>query len=97
MDEIAELQNRLAQLREKQKADLRARNRQRRLAEQREIAAAKRAAGQTQAALDRVPEELVASRMFSGADCRSLTGMILGDPIPGDPRCPWRPSSGVYR
>lgn len=27
-------------------------------------------------------------------DTRNLTGQLLGDPIPGDPRAPWRGLSG---
>lgn len=42
-----------------------------------------------------VNDEQIDARRYNGADTRSLTGHILGDPIPGDPRCPWRPSSGA--
>jgi predicted transcriptional regulator len=31
------------------------------------------------------------------ADTRDLTGRIAGDPIPGDPRAPWRPQIGTSR
>lgn len=31
------------------------------------------------------------------SDTRTLTGVIAGDPIPGDPRCPWRPSSSMQQ
>lgn len=28
-------------------------------------------------------------------DTRTVTAAVFGDPIPGDPRCPWRPSSAI--
>lgn len=64
----------------------------------REMSAAKRAAGvnrqaekrDTHAARDAESQFRIMPR-----DNRDLTGWIMGDPIPGDPRCPWRPSASV--
>lgn len=36
-------------------------------------------------------EELAKRRGEIPDDNRNLTGVVMGDPIINDPRCPWRP------
>jgi hypothetical protein len=66
------------------------------LAACREASAAKKAAG-----LDRIHRDNQAERSWRQQmgmmprDTRSITAFVMNDPIPGDPRCPWRPSCRV--
>ncbi len=41
----------------------------------------------------RIREDIAARLAEIPQDTRCLTGQVFGDPIPGDPRTPWRPSS----
>lgn len=70
-------------------------SRELRLRETREAAKAKSDAGLVQFGRNTEAERGWRRQMGSiPADTRSLTGMLCGDPIPGDPRCPWRPRVG---
>jgi hypothetical protein len=63
----------------------------RRNQEQREISAAKKAAGLRHAATFSVTRIDFEARLAEiPRDDRCLTARLMGDPIPGDPRRPWR-------
>lgn len=62
-----------------------------RLAQCREMAAAKKAAGLRGMAGRINLEELAKRRGEIPDDNRNLTVVVMGDPIINDPRCPWRP------
>lgn len=68
-----------------------ARKRLERQLEWREGAAGKKAAGLRGMAGRINLEELAKRRGEIPDDNRSLTGLVMGDPIINDPRCPWRP------
>lgn len=73
-----------------------ARRKERRLQECREMSTAKKASGVRYSAGARAyqAEEGWQSQIaLMPRDTRSITATVLGDPVPGDPRCPWRPSS----
>lgn len=68
----------------------------RRDAMQREVSNAKKAAGiRYHAGHGNSQAEQGFARQIAlmPRDTRSITALVLGDPVPGDPRCPWRPSS----
>lgn len=57
---------------------------------EKEVSAAKRATGQRYGG-SRIDEHVVAARLAEiPEDTRDLTAKIMGDPIPNDPRRPWR-------
>lgn len=61
------------------------------LASCREMSALKKAAGLRGMAGRINLEELAKRRGEIPDDNRGLTGIVMGDPIINDPRCPWRP------
>lgn len=66
------------------------------LAQCREMAAAKKAAGLRRLTPNRssfAEQDAARQWYLVPDDTRSITAHVMGDPIPGDPRCPWRPSS----
>ena len=66
------------------------------LAACREMSAAKKAAGISRIASkcnSQAEQGFARQITIMPKDTRSTTGFVLGDPIPGDPRCSWRPSS----
>lgn len=69
---------------------------ERRLKEWRESSAAKKASGfryNEGARAHQADEGWQSQIALMPRDTRSITATVLGDPVPGDPRCPWRPSS----
>lgn len=70
--------------------EARARQYRKRRELEKEVSAAKRATGQRYGG-SRIDERVVAARLAEiPEDTRSLTARMMGDPIPNDPRRPWR-------